>query len=68
MMASILLKALGSILTRLLASMATEKMLEYCLFKIAHIMVKKTSTVHDDEFLAKLEAMYKKSVTNKKNK
>lgn len=67
MMISILIKALGTIVTRLLASMATEKMLEYVLFKVAHILVKKTNTIHDDEFLNKLEAMYKKSVTNKKS-
>ena len=68
MIASVMIKALGSILTRLLASMATEKMLEYCLFKVAHLLVKKTNTIHDDEFLAKLEAMYKKSVSDKKSK
>ena len=68
MMASILLKALGSILTRLLASMATEKMLEYCLFKIANILVKKTNTVHDDEWLQEIEKAYKKYTTKKAKK
>jgi|TARA_Y100000310_G_C20696871_1_gene826335 hypothetical protein len=62
-MQAILLKALTAVLTKLLASFATEALLEWVLFKIAHVIVEHTDTPHDDEFLVQLESIY--GVTNK---
>lgn len=59
-MVSILIKALLSIGTKLLATMASEELLKWALFKIAGAVVESTETPHDDEFLAKLKQQYDK--------
>jgi len=57
-MISVLLKALQSIVTKLLAALATEVLLEWTLFKVAELLVAKTKTPHDDEWLAKFKESY----------
>lgn len=59
-MISVLLKALQSIFMKLLAALAAEALLEYMIFKAAEILVAKTNTVHDDEWLAKFKEAYHK--------
>tara|TARA_R110000822_G_scaffold310397_1_gene443040 strand:- start:5142 stop:5339 length:198 start_codon:yes stop_codon:yes gene_type:complete len=56
---SVLLKALGAIVTKLFAAMATEVLLEWMLFKAAEALVKSTKTPYDDEWLDKFKASYK---------
>lgn len=51
------IKAIG---TRVLVSLLSEKMLEWCFWRVAKLIVVSTKTEHDDEFLAKLEEAYKK--------
>ena len=58
-MASILLKALASIVTKLFAALATEVLLEWMLFKAAEALVKSTKTPYDDEWLLKFKESYK---------
>mgnify|MGYP003648137394 CR=1 FL=1 len=58
MIVSVLLKALGTIVMRLFAAMATEKLLEWFLFKAGEVVVKSTETPHDDEFLQQLKESY----------
>ena len=60
-MVTALLKALGVIITRLFAAMATEALLEWLLFKVAKLIVDSTETKHDDEFLRELKKSYDKS-------
>lgn len=56
---NILLKALGTIVTKLFATMATEKLLEWMLFKAAEALVKSTKTPYDDEWLVEFKAAYR---------
>jgi len=63
-MPSVLLKALGTILTRLFATMATEVMLEWLLFKTAEAFVQSTKTPCDDEWLRKFKESYKEINSN----
>lgn len=58
MFASLLLKVVISFGTKLLVSLASEKMIEWAFFKIAEAVVKSTSTPHDDEWLAKMKEVY----------
>lgn len=67
-MGTVLLKALTTILTRLLASMATEKLLEWAMFKVADAIVKSTKTAHDDAFLVKLKDVYNEQGNRNKAK
>ena len=48
-MVSVLLKALGAILVKLFAAMATEVLLEWLLFKVAQLLVDSTKTKHDND-------------------
>lgn len=57
-MATVLLKALGAIVTKLFATLATEVLLEWMLFKAAEALVKSTKTPYDDEWLAKFKESY----------
>lgn len=58
-MATVLLKALGAIVTKLFAALATEVLLEWMIFKAAEALVKSTKTPHDDEWLEKFKESYK---------
>ena len=58
-MGTVLLKALGAIVTKLFATMATEALLEWMLFKAADALVKSTKTKYDDEWLEKFKESYK---------
>jgi hypothetical protein len=57
-MVSVLLKAAGAILTRVFATLATEEMLEWLLFKVAHATVESTKTKHDDAWLIEFKKSY----------
>lgn len=57
-MATVLLKALGAIVTKLFAALATEVLLEWMLFKAAEALVKSTKTPYDDAWLAKFKESY----------
>lgn len=61
MLGSILTKGLTTFLTKLLISVASEKMVAYSFFKIAEAVAKSTATKHDDEWVAKLKASYEAS-------
>ena len=58
MMITMLLAALRAIFIKLIAAVATEKMVEWLLFWAAEIVVKSTKTNKDDEFLNKLRFTY----------
>ncbi|MGL5282520.1 MAG: hypothetical protein ACRC8W_21595 [Plesiomonas shigelloides] len=45
-------------LTKLLTSLASEKMIEWAFFKVAESVVKSTATPQDDEWLKKIKEMY----------
>lgn len=45
-------------LTKLLTSLASEKMIEWAFFKIAESVVKSTATPQDDEWLGKIRELY----------
>lgn len=57
-MGQVLLKALISLGTKLLASFATEKLLEWALFKVADAIVQNTENTYDDEFVEKLKEVW----------
>ena len=57
-MITVLLAALRTIFIKLIAAVATEKMLEWLLFWTADLIVKSTKTNKDDEFLNKLRFTY----------
>lgn len=50
-------KAIG---TRILVSLLSEQVLEWLFWRVAKLIVASTKTEHDDEFLAKLEEVYRK--------
>ena len=45
-------------LTKLLTSLASEKMIEWAFFKIAEAVVKSTNTPQDDAWLDKIKEVY----------
>lgn len=53
-----LLKALGSVLGKMIIAMASEKFVAWLLFWVGDIVVKSTKTTHDDKFLEKLKEAY----------
>ena len=59
-MIALLLKALGTIVLRLIAAAATEELLEWLLFKAADVVVQSTETPHDNEFLVELKESYER--------
>jgi len=60
-MYQVLIKAALSFLTKLAASVATEKMLEWLFFRVAEELVKRTDTRHDDDFLKQVKELYEQS-------
>lgn len=54
----IFVTALKAILTKLVLSMASEKVLEWLLFWVVGLLVKSTKTTKDDEFAEKIKAVY----------
>lgn len=57
-MIQILLKALSTIALKVIATLATEQMLEWLLFKTAKVVTDSTKTPIDDEFLVEFKAKY----------
>jgi hypothetical protein len=57
-MVSILIKSLMAISTKLLMSLASEKIIEWALFYLVESIVKSTKTTHDDEFYSKIKEAY----------
>jgi len=57
-MIQVLIKSLMSVGLKLLASLGSTKLLEWALWKVAHIIVERTDTPHDDAFLEKLKEAY----------
>lgn len=52
--------AAKKLLTKLLLTIISDKMIEWAFFNIAERVVKSTSNPHDDEWLAKLKDEYYK--------
>lgn len=61
-MIQVLIKALTALGMKLLATLATEKLLEWAFFKLADVLVKRTDTKHDDEFLEEVKKAYNAKV------
>lgn len=59
-MIGLLTSGVKSIGARVLVSLLSEKMLEWMFWRVARLIVASTKTEQDDEFLAKLEEVYKK--------
>lgn len=59
-MIGMLIGGLKAVLGKILVSLLTEGMLEWMFWKVAKLIVASTKTEHDDEFLAKLEEVYRK--------
>ena len=57
-MIQILLKALSTIALKVIATIASEQMLEWLLFKTAKVVTDSTKTPIDDEFLVEFKAKY----------
>ena len=57
-MGSIILAALKKIFIKLIAAVASRKLLEWLLFWVADLVVKSTKNTHDDKFLEKIKAAY----------
>ncbi len=55
-----MLKGLKKMVTKLLVSVLSEKVLKYVFFSVAKLIVKSTKTKLDDEFLATVEDAYNK--------
>ena len=60
-----ILKTAGSALLSILSNLATEKFFVWLFFFAAQILVKKTSTPHDDTFLAKVKLLQEKENAKK---
>lgn len=58
-MIQILLKALSTIALKVIATLGTQQMLEWLLFKTAEIVTDSTKTPVDNEFLVEFKAKYK---------
>lgn len=52
------LAGMKAILTKLILSMASEKVLEWLLFWVVDMIVKSTETTKDDEFAQKIKQVY----------
>lgn len=52
------LAGMKAILTKLILSMASEKVLEWLLFWVVDMIVKSTETTKDDEFAQKIKSVY----------
>ena len=51
-------KGVTIFLTKLLTSLASEKMIEWAFFQIAEAVVKSTTTPQDDAWLQKIKELY----------
>jgi len=51
-------KGVTIFLTKLLTSLASEKMIEWAFFQIAEAVVKSTATSQDDAWLQKIKELY----------
>ena len=51
-------KGVTIFLTKLLTSLASEKMIEWAFFQIAEAVVKSTATPQDDAWLQKIKELY----------
>ena len=51
-------KGITIFLTKLLTSLASEKMIEWAFFQIAEAVVKSTTTPQDDAWLQKIKELY----------
>ena len=51
-------KGVTIFLTKLLTSLASEKMIEWAFFKVAESVVKSTNTPQDDAWLDKIKEIY----------
>lgn len=58
MIVSLLLKGLMGFGAKLLATMASEKMIEWAFFKIADSVASSTQTTHDDAWVAQVKELY----------
>ncbi|MGI2106781.1 hypothetical protein [Shewanella frigidimarina] len=67
-MIAILIKALMSLGTRLLVSLASEQLIEWAFFKICDSVVKSTKTPHDDEWFLKIKETYEASKVSEDKK
>ena len=51
-------KGVTVFLTKLLTSLASEKMIEWAFFQVAEAVVKSTATTQDDAWLQKIKELY----------
>ena len=59
-MIGLFVKGGTAILTKLIISLASERMIEWSFFKVAEAVTKSTATPHDDEWLSKLREEYQR--------
>jgi len=60
-MLQILLKALSTIALKVIATLASEQMLEWLLFKTAKVVTDSTKTPVDNEFLVEFKEKYEQN-------
>lgn len=60
-MGSLVIKGLLSVLKSMLVTMASEYMIKYALFAIAHAAVESTKTEKDDKWLKEFKEQYEQS-------
>ena len=58
MLLGLFTKGVTIFLTKLLTSLASEKMIEWAFFQIAESVVKSTATPQDDAWLQKIKELY----------
>ena len=58
MLLGLLTKGVTIFLTKLLTSLASEKMIEWAFFQIAEAVTKSTATPQDDVWLQKIKELY----------
>ena len=58
MLLGLLTKGVTIFLTKLLTSLASEKMIEWAFFQIAEAVAKSTATTQDDAWLQKIRELY----------
>lgn len=58
LLVSLFTKGATLFLTKLLTSLASEKMIEWAFFKVAESVVKSTNTPQDDAWLDKIKEVY----------
>ena len=58
MLLGLLTKGVTIFLTKLLTSLASEKMIEWAFFQIAEAVTKSTATTQDDAWLQKIKELY----------